>query len=187
MFPFLAVGTLLAVGSLFGTLVCGWACPFGFLQDLVARIPTPKLRLPSWLGLTRYAVLAGLVILVPYYLGVREDSPWFICRLCPAGALEAAVPYSVQQSIAQHAVIWLSMTKTIILSYLPFVDAFPASSVVHAFLSVGGHFRPVELRIGRLSAVRTPSLQRLRTMSRLVQVPGIIGAAGERSALHPLL
>ena len=106
VFPFLAVGTLLVVGSLFGSLVCGWACPFGFLQDLVARIPTPKLRLPGWLGLTRYAVLAGLVFLVPYYYG--EGSPWFICRVCPAGALEAAVPYSLQQSIAQHAILWPS-------------------------------------------------------------------------------
>jgi ferredoxin-type protein NapH len=112
--PYLAAGILLVTGSLFGSLVCGWACPFGFLQDLVARIPIPKLCLPGWLGLTRYAVLAGLVILVPYYYG--DDNPWFICRLCPAGALEAAVPYSIQQSIANHAVYWPSVNKQVILA-----------------------------------------------------------------------
>lgn len=111
--PLLAMGTLLVVGSLFGSLVCGWACPFGLLQDLVAKIPTPKLRLPGWLGITRYAVLIGLVFLVPYYWG--DDNPWFICRVCPAGALEASVPFSVQQSLAQHAIIWPSLTKAIIL------------------------------------------------------------------------
>ncbi len=112
--PFLALGTLLIVGSLFGSLVCGWACPFGFLQDLVARIPTPKLRLPGWLGVTRYAVLIGLVFLVPYFYG--EASQWFICRVCPAGALEAAVPYSIQQSIALQAIVWPStIIKRVIL------------------------------------------------------------------------
>jgi len=99
---------------LFGSLVCGWACPFGFLQDLVARIPTPKLRLPGWLGLTRYAVLVGLVLLAPYYSGVEH--PWFICRVCPAGALEAAVPYSLQQSMAQGAIVWPSVNKSVILA-----------------------------------------------------------------------
>ena len=38
------------VGAAFGTLVCGWACPFGFLQDLLGRIPPPKFRLPGFLG-----------------------------------------------------------------------------------------------------------------------------------------
>jgi polyferredoxin len=113
-FPFLAAGTLLMVGSLCGSLVCGWACPFGFLQDLAARIPTPKLRLPGYFGWTRYAVLAGLVLLVPYCYG--EGSPWFVCRVCPAGALEAAVPYSIQQSLARHAMVWPTVNKSVILA-----------------------------------------------------------------------
>jgi ferredoxin-type protein NapH len=97
IFPFLALGTLLAVGAVFGSLVCGWACPFGFLQDLVGRIPTPKIRLPGWMGLTRYAVLAGLVLLIPYFYG-SEDNPVFICKVCPAGAVEATIPYSTPWS-----------------------------------------------------------------------------------------
>ncbi len=115
LIPYLALGTLLVAGSLFGSLICGWACHFGLLQDLVARIPTPKLRLPGCLGLTRYAVLVGLVLVVPHYF-FGEASPWFICRLCPAGALEAAVPYSVQQSMAQHAMVWPSLNKSVILA-----------------------------------------------------------------------
>jgi ferredoxin-type protein NapH len=96
VFPMLAVGTVLLVGALVGSFVCGWVCPFGFLQDLIARIPTHKFELPSWMGYTRYAVLGGLVLAIPYFFG--EGHPLFFCRLCPAGALEAAVPRSVQQA-----------------------------------------------------------------------------------------
>jgi polyferredoxin len=113
LFPFMAVGTLLVVGATFGTLVCGWACPFGLLQDLVGRIPTPKVRLPGWLGYSRYAVLVGLVLLIPYHYS--EDHWAFVCRLCPAGAVEASVPVSVQQSAAAHQIVWPTLNKTIIL------------------------------------------------------------------------
>ena len=45
-------------------------------------------------------MLVGLVILLPMILGFKgipfEKQAVSICRLCPAGALEAGVPYSVQ-------------------------------------------------------------------------------------------
>ncbi len=111
--PLLTIGILLMVGAVFGSLVCGWACPFGLLQDLLARTPLPKFRLPGVLGWTRYAVLLGLVLVLPYFFG---DGRWFfICRLCPAGALEASVPNSVQQSLAGHGIVWLTWTKAAIL------------------------------------------------------------------------
>jgi ferredoxin-type protein NapH len=111
--PLVAIGTLLAVGAIFGSFVCGWACPFGFLQDLVARIPTPKLRLPSFLGWMRYAVLGGLVVAIPYFYG--EDHALFFCRVCPAGALEGAVPFVASQAIAGKDIVWPSVTKMAIL------------------------------------------------------------------------
>ena len=111
--PYIALGTLLAVGAVFGSFVCGWACPFGFLQDLAARVPTPKLRLPSFLGWFRYATLLGLVLAMPYLYG--ESHPLFFCRLCPAGALEGAVPLMARQAIAGKEIPWPSITKIAIL------------------------------------------------------------------------
>ncbi|HUU36286.1 MAG TPA: 4Fe-4S binding protein, partial [Vicinamibacterales bacterium] len=96
--PLIALGTLFVVGALFGAFICGWVCPFGWLQDLAAKLPIRKLTLPRWSSNFRYVVLVGLVLLVPYFLG--EKHPLFICRVCPAGALEGAVPNSVQKALA---------------------------------------------------------------------------------------
>ena len=115
--PFLAIGTLAVTGALLGTLLCGWACPFGFLQDLLGKVPTPKFTLLKWTGYSRYAVLVGLVVAVPYFWGA--DHALFICRVCPAGALEAALPNVVRASLYEPQIVWPSAVKiTITLLFL---------------------------------------------------------------------
>jgi polyferredoxin len=125
--PYLLLGVGLLAVALLGTLVCGWACPFGFIQDLVAKLSRWKLSLPGWLGYGRYVVLVGLVLALPVILGARgipfEEQVISICRLCPAGALEAGVPYSIASLAAGKG--WLmSWWKGLILS------VFFVSSVV---------------------------------------------------------
>ncbi len=114
LIPFITIGTLLLFGAVFGSLICGWACPFGFLQDMAAKIPTPKLQLPDTAGYIRYVVLIIAVILVPYFFG--EGHPLFICRICPAGALEAAVPNMIQQAYAGREIAWPNILKLTILA-----------------------------------------------------------------------
>ncbi|MBI4865139.1 MAG: 4Fe-4S binding protein [Candidatus Riflebacteria bacterium] len=90
VFPTFAVGTILLLGVLVGRLLCGWACPFGLVQDLLYRLPTPKITLPAWTSHVKYLVLLGPVILLPFWLG---ESTWFsFCRICPASALQVTLP-----------------------------------------------------------------------------------------------
>jgi ferredoxin-type protein NapH len=135
VFPFVAVGTLVVAGVLFGSFVCAWACPFGFLQDLIARVPTPKFTLPAWTGYTRYVILIALVVWIPFFYGLEKDPLWFLfgrgegeehnrlffCSLCPAGALEAAVlPNVVEMAGGKEAkdLVWPNAVKTAILVLL---------------------------------------------------------------------
>jgi polyferredoxin len=89
-FPLYPLGVVGLVGALVGRASCGWFCPFGWLQELLYKVPTPKLRLPNRLNWTRYLVLVVLVILVPYLTG----EPWF-SKLCPVGLLEAGLPLAL--------------------------------------------------------------------------------------------
>lgn len=81
------VGTLAAIGAFVGRMPCGWICPFGFLQDLLYKVPLPKLRLPRWAGYFKYVTLAILAVILPLAVQVH----WF-SRLCPVGTLEGGIP-----------------------------------------------------------------------------------------------
>ncbi|HUT33583.1 MAG TPA: 4Fe-4S binding protein [Planctomycetota bacterium] len=89
------VGLLGVIGAVSGRFACGWLCPFGYIQDGLHKIPSPKLRVPRVLEWGKYAVLVVLVIALPA-LWVDEfgysTGPWFCKVLCPAGTLEGAVP-----------------------------------------------------------------------------------------------
>jgi ferredoxin-type protein NapH len=111
--PAMAIGLLTVVGATLGSLLCGWVCPFGFLQDLAAKVPTPRLQLPKWTGYFRYVVLIIAVLAIPWFFG--EEHWLFICRICPAGALEAAVPSMADQALAGQPIIMPGAIKLTIL------------------------------------------------------------------------
>lgn len=85
--PLYVLGVVGLVGALIGRASCGWFCPFGWFQDLMYKLPLPKLRLSNRFNWSRYVVLVALVFVIPF---LTADS-WF-CKLCPAGALEAGIP-----------------------------------------------------------------------------------------------
>ena len=93
-FSFYLVGFLLAVGVLLGRFVCGWLCPFGLLQEILHKIPTPKLKLWKGFLYLKYVILVVFVLLLPIaatdYMGMGK--PAFCQYICPAGTLEGGIP-----------------------------------------------------------------------------------------------
>jgi polyferredoxin len=45
VFPWLALASFLIVGVLIGRSLCGWVCPFGFIQDLLSFIKRRKIEI----------------------------------------------------------------------------------------------------------------------------------------------
>ena len=93
-FSFYAVGFVLAFGVLFGRAVCGYLCPFGLIQELLNKIPSPKKRILKPLTYIKYVMLFGLVLLLPVVLTDKYGigAPAFCEYICPAGTLEGGLP-----------------------------------------------------------------------------------------------
>ena len=92
-FGFYAAGVVLLIGLLLGRAVCGFLCPFGLIQELLNKIPSPKLKLPRRLLGVKYFLLIVFVLILPVVTDLGE--PTFCEYICPAGTLEAGLPLIV--------------------------------------------------------------------------------------------
>ncbi len=91
-FSFYVTGLLLLFGVTLGRFICGWLCPFGFIQELLHRLPVPKLQLPHWSRKIKYFILLGVFLLPLLPTATGIGGPYFCQYLCPTGTLEAAIP-----------------------------------------------------------------------------------------------
>lgn len=115
-FSFITFGLLLLVGGLIGRWTCGWLCPFGFVQELLHLIPSPKFKIPKWARYIKYIILLVFVVIMPLFVAnvhspetgkpkmilvsqLPEDEQdfaqretWFCRLICPAGTLGAGIP-----------------------------------------------------------------------------------------------
>lgn len=114
-------GFLMLFGTLFGRLICGWLCPFGWVQDLLYKIPLfqKKKTLPGhrWLKKLPYAVLIVFVILLPSVVtGVTGmGDPWFCKYICPSGTLFGGIPLTAVNEGLRAACGALFQWKTLLL------------------------------------------------------------------------
>jgi ferredoxin-type protein NapH len=115
VFPWLAIASFLIVGILIGKSLCGWVCPFGFIQDLVGFIKRKKTefspRTHGSMIYIKYGVLvitlfisitfsaakvAGISSAYENSLGIFVKAPF--TTLSPAETLCATVPETVHNA-----------------------------------------------------------------------------------------
>ena len=113
-------GLVLLFGTLFGRLICGFLCPFGFVQDLLHKIPSPKPKVPERLDKPlrwgKYVSLAAVLIL-PALLrdAYGIGAPYFCKYVCPAGTLEGGIPLLIADPSLRAAAGFLFSWKMAIL------------------------------------------------------------------------
>lgn len=95
-FSYYITGFLILLGVLLGRFICGFLCPFGWLQELLHKIPGKKLSTKKLKPLTylKYAILLLAVVLLPAIVvnDLGMGDPFFCKYICPQGVLEGAIP-----------------------------------------------------------------------------------------------
>ena len=117
--PWYPMGAIALYGFTLGRAFCGWACPFGLLQDVVDKINKKKIR-PSH-TIHRKAILLKFVILVAIIFLAWMAAGVFFCNICPVATIESAIPYQLQHGVTMTAlfaariVLFVGLIAAIIL------------------------------------------------------------------------
>lgn len=90
------LGMILLFGVVLGRTICGWLCPMGLIQELLHKIPTPKIRkscVTRVLSRLKYVILAVFAVAIPLWYGLKSGIPvpGFCKYICPAGTFEGAI------------------------------------------------------------------------------------------------
>nr|MCR5213288.1 4Fe-4S binding protein [Eubacterium sp.] len=112
--PYYILGTIILMGLFLGRFICGFLCPFGLIQDLIYKLPLPKLKknkVTRILSYLKYIILIIFVILIPLVKLV----PGFCKYICPAGTVEAGIPLVTTDSRLQELAGFLFSWKVFIL------------------------------------------------------------------------
>lgn len=127
--PFYIAGFIMLVGLLLGRVVCGFLCPFGLLQELLYKIPTPKIKkspVTRALSKLKYAVLAVFVILLPLWYAFAKGMPLpaFCKYICPAGTLEGGIPLVILREEYRGVIGLLFGWKTLLCAAILILCVF---------------------------------------------------------------
>lgn len=129
-FPFYVLGLLLLFGVVLGRVVCGLLCPFGLVQDLLHKIPVPKLKIPKKIDrparYIKYIVLLILVIGLPAFAVTKTGvtPPYFCKYICPAATLGGGIPLMITNPALRKLAGVLFSWKTLVLAVVVAASMF---------------------------------------------------------------
>ena len=166
-FSYYITGILILLGVLLGRFICGFLCPFGWLQELLHKIPGKKLSTKKLRPLTylKYVILLLAVVLLPALIvnDVGMGDPYFCKYICPQGVLEGAIPLAAANESIRAALGALFTRKLIILiavvvlSVLFFRPFCKWICPLGAFLRADEQSHPLRLRPHR--KIRSTTIQ----------------------------
>ena len=120
-FAFYVVGYLALIGLVVGRFICGWLCLFGLIQELLYKIPTPKLTIPTKvdqpLRYLKYLILIVMVFILPFFIRSQYGvgAPFFCKYICPVGTLEGGIPLVLLNEMLRSTLGWLFRWKFFLL------------------------------------------------------------------------
>lgn len=135
--PLYVLGFLTLAGVLGGRWICGWLCPFGWLQELVYKLPGRKWRVrrerrdPSrpwsdrlrqawakWGSHSKTVILGVFVVAIPL-VGrwlTGYGIPAFCTYICPSGTAMAGLPLLLARPDLRALASWLFGWKALVLA-----------------------------------------------------------------------
>lgn len=143
-------GTLLLFGVFMGRLVCGWLCPFGLIQELLNKLPSPTWTIPRWAGYIKYIILIVFVLLLPVFLvnNLGMGEPAFCKYICPAGTLEGGIPLLASHTDLRDAAGNLFLVKLLLLILVVLFSVIsfrPFCKIICPLGAIYGLFNPISI------------------------------------------
>jgi ferredoxin-type protein NapH len=167
LIPFYILGFFGSIGMIIGRMSCGWVCPFGFLQDLLFKLKSVKMKLPTWCSYIKYGVLIGVAVIVAYFTA----EPWF-CKLCPDGALLAGIPLVLSDPVGDlraligwHFYMKVAILVIVILFSIPIKRFFCRTLCpIGAIYSIFNRFSFLQIKIDKEKCIECESCQMICPM-----------------------
>ncbi|MEM4246618.1 MAG: 4Fe-4S binding protein, partial [Candidatus Bathyarchaeia archaeon] len=173
--PLTVLASLFIIGALLGRIFCGWACPMGFIQDLIisARGVKPHVARTTHLTAKRFKfIILFIGLLIPISIGLSRSYSWGrdyqealgslsngpLIFLSPEGALFGTAPtlvYLIQNPLPFDINVLL-IVKLVILG-LFFLGAYSVPWLWCRYVCPMGALMGVFARFSLLGLSRKPA------------------------------